>query len=108
VELEPTAGEGGQRTLPAVTRLLPCTPNPFRSDTVVRFALAAEGPVMVQVFGVDGRLVRTLLRGALPAGTRSVRWDGRDDGGRPVAAGAYLLRLKTADGTDARRVIRTH
>ena len=106
VELKLTTGIGETGTLPAITRLLPCAPNPFLGATAISFALAEDGPVTVRVYAVDGRLVRTLVQSVLPAGERSVQWDGRDDSGRDVAAGAYLLRLETQKTTQSQRIVR--
>ncbi|MBD3222638.1 hypothetical protein GF314_15495, partial [bacterium] len=43
---------------------------------------------------VRGRRVRSLLRGEIPAGSHTVRWNGRDQEGRRVASGQYLARLE--------------
>ena len=79
------------------TRFLPAAPSPFRSETALRFTLAAESKVELVVFGIDGRRVRTLARGSRPAGYNQVTWDGRDDHGRAVASGVYFARM-TASG----------
>ena len=34
----------------------------------------------------------------VPAGPQALRWDGLDAAGRPVAAGVYVYRLRTAGG----------
>ena len=56
----------------------------------------------LRVYDVSGRLVRTLVDGALAAGDHEVLWRGRDDGGREVASGVYLYRLE-ADGVSESR-----
>ncbi|MHB8080192.1 MAG: FlgD immunoglobulin-like domain containing protein [Candidatus Krumholzibacteriia bacterium] len=82
---------------PARTALLGNTPNPFNPQTEVAFELARAGAVRLTVHDLRGRLVRTLRDGTLPAGRHTVRWDGRDAGGRDAASGTYLLRLEAAD-----------
>jgi FlgD Ig-like domain len=69
------------------------TPNPFRAATTVRFSLTREAPVSLTVHDAGGRLVRTLVDAARPAGSSEAVWDGRDGGGREVAAGVYFVRL---------------
>jgi len=77
---------------------LPGYPNPTRGEATIAFGLAgAGGPVAVRVYAASGRLVRTLLDAALPAGYHAIRWDGRDDDGRPVASGVYLYRIQAPD-----------
>jgi len=84
--------------VPQATRLLGNAPNPFNPQTEIRFALApadAGQKVRLRVYDVRGKLVRTLVDGALAAGEHAVVWDGRDAGGRAAASGVYLYRLET-------------
>jgi flagellar hook assembly protein FlgD len=46
--------------------------------------------------------VATVFHGALPAGERTFRWDGRDAAGRAAAPGAYRARLSAAGVREAR------
>jgi PKD repeat protein len=70
-------------------------PNPFNPSTSVYFNLEEPGDVQVIVYDAEGRLVRKLVAGAYPAGLRSAEFDGRDDGGRPLASGVYFYRFVT-------------
>ncbi|MCE9626748.1 MAG: T9SS type A sorting domain-containing protein, partial [Candidatus Eisenbacteria bacterium] len=80
------------------TAFAPAMPNPFNQRTTFRFSLARAGRAELQVFSVDGRLVRTLSTGAREAGEYQVEWSGSDDSGRPLNAGVYYARLQTAQG----------
>jgi len=51
----------------------------------------------VAVHDVTGRRVRTLLDAELPAGRRTVWWDGEDASGSPCPSGIYFIRLRAAD-----------
>ena len=72
-------------------------PNPFNSDTVIRFELPERTDVELAIFNLTGQRVTTLAEGGRRAGTYTVRWDGRSDDGRELASGVYLYRLQ-ADG----------
>lgn len=76
--------------------LAPPTPNPVVGGTNVTFTLPAAANTLLEIFDGQGRRVRTLLRGAWPAGRQSVRWDGRDDCNGTVQSGVYFLRLSSA------------
>jgi len=87
------------------TPVLASHPNPFNPRTEVRFSLPADGRARVRIYATDGRLVRTLVDGDLTAGAHAVPWLGRDDAGRGVPSGTYLMRLETARGTAVHKVM---
>jgi hypothetical protein len=81
-------------------------PNPFSSATTIRFESPREGPAQLAIYGVSGRLVRTLVSSArLAVGDHEVLWDGRDDAGRGVASGTYFWRLTVAGEVAAGKLI---
>ncbi len=89
---------GAETGTPRARPTLRCAPNPFNPATRVEFEVPLTGPVSLRVFDVRGREVRVLRDRVLAAGHHVVTWDGRDDTGRTVAAGAYFLALRTAAG----------
>jgi Zn-dependent metalloprotease len=93
---------------PAVPRafaLHPAVPNPFNPTTRLQFDLVSPAAVQLEVVGVDGRLVRSLVDGRhYPAGRHEAVWNGRDDRGHPVAGGVYVVRLRAGDRTATRKV----
>jgi hypothetical protein len=70
-------------------------PNPFNPRTEIAFELARGGRTTLRVYDIQGRLVATLLDGALPAGPHRVSWSSHDRSGREVASGVYFYRLDT-------------
>jgi hypothetical protein len=79
-------------------------PNPFNPMTTIRFDLPDDRPVRIEVYGIDGRRVTTLVDRALPAGRHEVVWSGRDETGRPVASGTYLYRIAAGENVETRRM----
>jgi hypothetical protein len=92
---------------PARTELGPAFPNPARGATALQLSLASEARVRVTVYDLGGRRVRTLIDEVRPAGRGTVGWDGRDDAGRALGAGLYVVRLEGAGTTASRRVMLT-
>lgn len=94
VNLAPSAAVNHE-TLPGMPTLsgLRAVPNPFNPQTEVRFELTAAQETAVVVYDAAGRLVRTLYRGPLAAGTIALRWDGRDDNGARASSGVYFARV---------------
>ncbi|MCC6653357.1 MAG: hypothetical protein IT348_19555 [Candidatus Eisenbacteria bacterium] len=81
--------------------------NPARGPAALRFGLSSAGRVSLALYDAGGRRVRTLVSGSLEAGEHAIRWDGRDDGGRPVAAGLYFAKLESPGFAATRRIVRT-
>jgi hypothetical protein len=90
--------------LPHELALSAPAPNPMRGSCVMRLALPREAKVSLAVYDQQGRRVRTLLAGSLPAGERPVIWNGRDDGGRAVESGIFFVRFECEGRTFTRRV----
>jgi hypothetical protein len=81
--------------------------NPSRgAQTTLRFGLATAGHASLALYDASGRRVRTLAGGTLEAGEHSAQWDGRDDGGRKVAAGLYFARLEARGMSRTLRIVR--
>jgi len=74
-------------------------PNPFNPQTSISYTVETGGVVSIRIFSVTGRLVRSLFEEAAPAGAHEVRWDGQDDGGRPVPSGTYFVRVEQNGGS---------
>jgi hypothetical protein len=95
---------------PTRTQLLANYPNPFNPETWIPFTLAADADVIVNVYDVNGRRVRSVELGRLDAGRYSDRhraayWDGRNDSGEPAASGAYVYELRAGDAREMRRMV---
>ncbi len=86
--------------LPTAFALHGAFPNPFNPRTTMRFALPRQCNPRLRIVGVDGRIIRDLQLGLLPAGEHDWIWDGRDDSGRSVAAGIYQALFEAADWND--------
>jgi hypothetical protein len=80
-------------------------PNPTAGPCQISYLMTTDGSVSLYVFDATGRVVRHLLDGPHPAGDYWLTWDGRDDGGREVAAGVYFAHVTTAQGTTTGRVV---
>ncbi|MGQ0720628.1 MAG: FlgD immunoglobulin-like domain containing protein [Candidatus Eiseniibacteriota bacterium] len=71
-------------------------PNPFGARLSIPLSLSEAAPVTATVFSLAGRRVRVLRDGTLGSGLHELVWDGRDESGRRVVAGTYLVRIEGA------------
>jgi hypothetical protein len=83
-------------------------PNPLVTgagqEVAIPLEVAAEGPVVVEVFDAVGRLVWRAEHHMTP-GRPSVSWTGQAPGGGPLPPGAYFLRLSANGRSETRTVM---
>ena len=104
-EPDPTPEPVVESTAPMTFTLAQNSPNPFNPTTTIRFALPETRDVQLHVYGVDGRLVRTLASGPMGAGHHILSWDGTDEGGNHIASGVYLYKLIAGNDSDQKKMI---
>ncbi len=80
-------------------------PNPFVSNTRIRFALPESRAVSLKVYNVEGRLVRTLADRAYPAGRHELAWDGNDGTGSRVTSGVYFYRFSAGPFESEKKMV---
>ena len=87
-----------------------CIPNPFRERTVISYQLPIIGdqsskpitdhlsPITLKIYDLSGNLVRTLP-------ITELIWDGRDEEGKRLQSGVYLLRLEAGRVCKTRKIV---
>jgi hypothetical protein len=88
-----------------LVRLLPSSPNPFESVTVLRFNMSVVSPLRVTVHDVAGRRVATLVDAKHDTGEYVLRWDGRNERGKRLPPGLYFAIVKTAGYQASQKLI---
>jgi len=78
--------------------LLPNYPNPFNSNTTIRFALSQPSSVTLTVSDILGRNVRELFTQFLTAGNHTYQWNANG-----LASGSYFIKLQSAQGQSSVR-----
>jgi hypothetical protein len=80
-------------------------PNPFNPITVIGYELASREEMSLVVYNQLGQRVRTLAAGVAAPGRYNATWNGKDDLGRDVASGAYLIRLRSGSQSLVNRMV---
>lgn len=87
---------------PMPAGLLEPRPNPFvlgqHRRAAVLYNLEQEAIVTLAIFSESGKIVLEKSLSRRPAGISQFVWNGRDDHGRFVASGVYLIVLRTSRG----------
>ena len=79
-------------------------PNPFNAQTMIEFAIPADGHAKLTVLNSQGQVVSTLANQFMSAGTYRTSWNGNDDSGKAVGGGIYFYRLKVGDHEQAKKM----
>jgi flagellar hook assembly protein FlgD len=93
------------KIFPEKIALLGNHPNPFNHETIIKFSLPRQNTVELAIFDINGKLIRNLSDNTYTAGIHSVRWDGRDNFGKVVASGIYLVRMNSENQQFSHRVL---
>jgi hypothetical protein len=68
-------------------------PNPFNPVTEIEYDLPVDCHVTLEIYSVLGRKVAVLVDEHQEAGSRTVRWDGKDENGAEATSGVYFCKL---------------
>ena len=90
---------------PTMTELFQAYPNPFNSSTQIRIYIPRMANTKLEIFDIQGRLVKTLTDQILTAGEYSYKWNGVNHSGQSVSSGSYFYRLTSGEDTLTRRVM---
>ena len=80
-------------------------PNPFNPSTQIQYALPSETRVVISIYDITGRKVRTLVNEVQSAGYRTVMWNATNDIGRAVSAGMYIYSIQAEDFIQNRKMV---
>lgn len=72
-------------------------PNPVTGPAGFTYVLSHDAEVTVELYSLNGRLIRRLGPQRESAGFTQTKWDGRGNDGRRLANGTYLCRIRARD-----------
>jgi hypothetical protein len=97
-------GVAGDESRPLGYKLFQNHPNPGRFTTEIRFQLPVADHVVIKIYNIVGREIRTLINAPYAAGAHDVHWDGKDEAGNLLANGIYLYQLHAGKFSQVRRL----
>ncbi|MBN1424751.1 hypothetical protein JXA88_09345, partial [Candidatus Fermentibacteria bacterium] len=74
-------------------------------EVSLSYRVARPGRLVIQVWDLLGRRVRTLVDRQVQEGGGVLTWDGRDESGVAMANGCYVGRLRCGDNTASCRFV---
>ncbi|MCK4256265.1 T9SS type A sorting domain-containing protein, partial [candidate division WOR-3 bacterium] len=95
----------GQEDIPNTFTLYGNYPNPFSSETAIRYALPIRTEAKLIIYDVSGRVVKVLVDSKIEAGYYKKNWDGRYEGGKEVTSGIYFYQIQAGNYTCTKKMI---
>ena len=80
-------------------------PEPSLSDTKVTLAVERTSQVAIEIFDVQGNLVRAVDRATYEPGVYTVSWNGENTRGSRVGPGIYFIRCRTGGAQQVERIV---
>jgi hypothetical protein len=74
-------------------------PNPFNPSTTIRFDVASQSIITLQIVDMTGRLIETLLNEAKAPGAYTLSWNASE-----LASGMYMVRMTSNYGVLTRKM----
>jgi len=78
-------------------------PNPFSQSTDITYSIPQPGKVLLKIYDVMGRSIKTLVNAKVAAGIYNIQWNVNDEKGQAVPAGVYFLRMEAGDYLEAKK-----
>jgi len=91
--------------LPTHSRLSHNYPNPFNPETVIQYTLTQNGFTRIFIFNNLGQKIRALSDREQQAGIYEVRWDGRDENGKPAGSGVYFYQIISNGFSETKKMV---
>ena len=104
-DIVPTGADEGFTELPRKFMLGPVYPNPSRGKTVIRYALPKDAHVIIEIYDIAGKKVKTLVNAVEKAGWKTAIWNGTNERGEKVKSGIYFYRMKADKFLKTRKMV---
>ena len=80
-------------------------PNPFNSSINIAFSIFNRERVIVNIYDLNGRMVRKLINKKFNTGRHIVTWNGCNEETRHISSGIYLLNFKVGNYEQTKLII---
>ena len=95
----------GDDIVPGVFKLHQNYPNPFNPVTLIQFDVPKRADLVLSVYDLLGRRVKTLVKENLDIGTYNVKWSGTSDSGEMLPSGMYFYELNSSEFHSVKKLI---
>ena len=79
--------------------------NPFNRLIIISYQVTDMGNTSLKIYNPTGQLVKTLVNGEQKAGAYKIKWNGKDEEGKPVPSGIYFIKLKAGEFSQTKKLL---
>ena len=101
----PGGVQGKPGELPAWFVLHQPYPNPARTRLNIRYGVPRATMVSIKLYDITGRNCRTLLEQMGKPGYYNITWDGKDNYGKELPNGVYIVRMKAENHHEQKKAV---
>ncbi|GBE26607.1 hypothetical protein BMS3Bbin03_00522 [bacterium BMS3Bbin03] len=94
--------------IPNSYKIVGSFPNPFKSSTEIKYQIAKESFVSVDIFNLLGQHTAILVHENMKAGYHSIRWNGLNKYAEHVPDGLYIIRLSAKGFVMCKKILLLH
>ena len=94
--------------VPSQNLLFQNYPNSFSSQTTIAYHVALKENVRLNIYDIQGHIVKTLVNKPQDAGEYKVVWRGDNDYGEQVASGIYFYNLTLDSYAKTKKMVRSN
>jgi hypothetical protein len=80
-------------------------PNPFNPTTTIKYDIPKDTHILINIFDLKGRLVKTLIDEYQISGFKTIKWDATNKTGQQIAAGMYIYRIKAGNYSETKKMV---
>ncbi len=80
-------------------------PNPFNPNTAIKYQIPKRSNVLLKIYNLLGKEVKSLIETEQSSGTYSVEWSGLNNSGEKLSSGIYFYRIEAGNFVDVKKMI---
>lgn len=80
-------------------------PNPFNPTTSVKFEVPVDSKVLIKIYDILGREIKTLFNDEVQRGQYTMEWNGLNESGNPMSSGTYIYRMIANEFVQSKKML---
>ena len=98
-------GINGEAAIPDIFALHQNYPNPFNPVTTIRYDVAEQAHVQMDIYNLLGQKGAVVVNGVHEPGFHAVRWNGTNMYGNALSSGMYFYHIQAGDFRSIKKLI---